>query len=308
MKNKTVVITGATGMLALALMRRLTTENCYIYAVVRPGSSRISNIPKSPMIKIVECDLKDYQKLSAMISVQCDAFFHFAWDGTYGAARNDMELQTNNIRYSIYAAKTAAELGCKVFLGAGSQAEYGRKEAVISPETSVFPENGYGMAKLCAGQMTRIVCQSKGVKHIWCRIFSTYGPYDGKQTLVMSCISKLLNGEKPSCTKGEQMWDYLYCDDAAKAFCFAVEKGVDGSVYCIGSGQARKLSEYITEIRHSINSSAQIGFGELPYSKNQVMYLCADISSLTEDTGFFPEYSFTQGISKTIEWVKLNND
>ena len=41
------------------------------------------------------------------------------------------------------------------------------------------------------------------------RILSIYGPYDGDKTMVMSTIGKLLKGESPSCTKGEQMWDFL---------------------------------------------------------------------------------------------------
>ena len=96
--------------------------------------------------------------------------------GTTGAARNDMPLQTRNIASALQAAELAAKLGCNTFVGAGSQAEYGRTEQLLSPETPVFPENGYGMAKLCAGQMSRIRCQELGIKHVWVRILSVYGP------------------------------------------------------------------------------------------------------------------------------------
>ena len=47
-----------------------------------------------------------------------------------------------------------------------------------------------------------------------------------------------------------------------------------------------------------------IGFGEVDYYPGQVMYLCADISELTEDTGFVPEYSFEEGIKETVEWYR----
>lgn len=82
------------------------------------------------------------------------------------------------------------------------------------------------------------------------------------------------------------------------------EKGKVGEIYCIGSGKVKKLYEYINIIKNQINPKLKIKFGAIPYSKNQVMYLCADISKLEEDTGFKPEISFEEGIKRTIEWYK----
>lgn len=100
------------------------------------------------------------------------------------------------------------------------------------------------------------------------------------------------------------MWDYLYCEDAARAFYLAAESGMDGSVYCIGSGQVRPLAEYITVIRDTIDKNIEIGFGEIPYYDKQVMYLCADIENLRQDTGFNPAVSFEEGIRRTVDWYK----
>ena len=57
-------------------------------------------------------------------------------------------------------------------------------------------------------------------------------------------------------------------------------------------------------MRDCVDSSLKIGIGDLPYNKGQVMYLCADISQLTEDTGFVPELEFEEGIRRTAEWLK----
>lgn len=103
------------------------------------------------------------------------------------------------------------------------------------------------------------------------------------------------------------MWDFLYSKDAALAMRLLGEKGVDGKVYCIGGGQARPLKEYIEIMGQAIDSTISIGFGDIPYSPNQVMYLCADITDLKEDTGFEPQYTFEKGILETIEWCKENN-
>lgn len=303
---KSAIITGGTGMLGLALVRLLISKNIKVLMLVRPNSKKANNIPKSPLVSTIECDLKDLANAPIPEGEKYDAFFHFGWEGTYGDSRNDMYLQNKNVHNTIDAVHLASKLGCSVFLGAGSQAEYGRVAdgIKVSPSLPTFPETGYGIAKLCAGQMSRVECKKLNIKHIWVRILSTYGPYDGMQTMVMSGIIKMLNGERPQYTKGEQMWDYLYCDDAANAFFCAAEKGIDGSVYCIGSGNVRPLKEYITIIRDIVKPGQEIGFGEIPYYDKQVMYLCADIEPLTRDTGFKPQVSFEEGIQKTVEWYK----
>lgn len=300
---KRVVITGPTGAIGIALIQYFIKNNIEVLAICREDSKRAKSIPSHPLVKIAECNLENLANLKVE-DESYDVFYHFAWGGTFGNTRNDMYLQNNNVRYTLDAVQLAKKLGCHTFIGAGSQAEYGRVEGNLTAYTPAFPDNGYGIAKLCAGQMSRHYCQSLGMKHIWTRILSVYGPYDGNYTMVMSTILKLLANETPTFTKGEQKWDYLYSEDAAKAMFLLGEKGVDGKVYCIGSGKERQLSDYITVIRDSINEELALGLGEIPYNSNQVMYLCADISELTKDTGFIPSFSFEEGISKTIEWVK----
>ena len=299
---KKAVITGPTGAIGMALIQCLTDNGIDVVAVVRPGSARADRIKESEHVSVVYCDLKELDKLPSLIEGGADVFYHFAWDGTFGDSRNNIYLQNNNVKYALDAVDAAYELGCKTFIGAGSQAEYGRYEGDLNASVPAFPENGYGIAKLCAGQMTRIACQQKGIRHIWTRILSIYGPYDGDKTMVSSTIIKLMNSEKPSCTKGEQMWDYLYSKDAARAFMMLADGGVDGRVYCLGGGIARPLKDYINLIRDAVGNDVEIGFGDIPYSDKQVMHLCADIKELTKDTGFTPIYTFEQGIGETVGW------
>lgn len=234
-----------------------------------------------------------------------DAFFHFAWENTFGAAaRNDMDSQIRNVRHTIEAVRVAKVLGCGVFLGAGSQAEYGRVEGKLSPETPAFPENGYGMAKLCAGQMSRVEAQSLGMRHVWARILSVYGPYDGAGTMVSSVLRTLLQGETPACTQGEQLWDFLYSTDAAQAFVAMAERGRDGAVYVLGSGQAQPLRAYLETMRDAVNPALTLGLGVVPYAPKQVMHLQADLAALTRDTGFAPRTAFADGIADTIVWMR----
>ena len=301
---KTVVITGPTGAIGTALMENLIEKGIHVYAVVRKDSRRLSRIPESPLVTPVLLGLDELSELKNQIPESCDVFYHFAWAGTIGDGRNDVYLQNQNVRYTLDAVRAAAELGCKRFVGAGSQAEYGRTEGLLSPDTPAFPENGYGMAKLCAGQMSRLLCEQLGMEHVWGRILSVYGPRDGVKTMIMSAIDSFLRDQCPKFTKGEQLWDYLYSKDAAHAMYLLGEKGMNGKAYCLGSGNARPLAEYITILRDSIDPNLKMELGAIPYSPKQVMYLCADIKTLEEDTGFEPEYSFEQGIKETIAWYR----
>ena len=85
-------------------------------------------------------------------------------------------------------------------------------------------------------------------------------------------------------------------DDAGDAILSVAANGVDGKTYPLGSGQGRKLSEYIEEIRQIINPSVKVQYGVKDYYPHQPMHLVADISELTNDTGWQPRTSFEEGI------------
>lgn len=303
-KIKTAVVTGPTGAIGTALCSELAENGIRVIAVCRPGSPRLAAIPQHPLIEAVECDMGTLSRLPDLIPHGADAFYHFAWAHTTGAGRNDMLAQLDNVRCTLEAVRAAHALGCQIFVGAGSQAEYGRVQGVLKPDTPCYPENGYGIAKLCAGQMSRVEAQKLGMEHIWVRVLSVYGPGDSDATMIASVIHQLLCGKKPSLTAGEQMWDYLYSGDAARAFRLIAEQGKDGKIYPLGSGHARPLREYIEALRDAIDPTLPLGLGEIPYAPLQVMHLEADISALQADTGFAPFTDFADGIRATIQSQK----
>ena len=302
---KSAIITGPTGAIGTALCRLLTEKGIQVFAVVRPGSVRAEHLKDIENVTILECDISQLAGLPAkMKDVTADVFFHLAWTKTVGEGRNDMDAQVRNIQYTLDACRVAKEIGAQVFVGAGSQAEYGRKKSALTSDMPCSPENGYGMAKLCAGQMSRVECAKFGIEHIWPRILSVYGPYDGRCTAIISTIEQLLKGEKPALTAGEQIWDYIYAGDAAEALYLLALYGKDGSIYPVGSGTAKPLKEYLEVLRDAIDPSLLLGFGEVPYGDKQVMHLEADISEARTDTGFEPQTDFETGIRKTIEYVR----
>jgi len=302
---KRVVITGPTGAIGMALIDKCIKEKVHVLAICREGSMNIERIPVSKYVQVIQCNLNNLKRL--VLESNSDVFYHFAWDGTLGGARNNVGIQSLNVEYTLDAVRLAKKLGCHTFIGAGSQAEYGRATVALCATTPTCPENEYGRAKLIAGEKSRALCESLGINHIWTRILSVYGPNDDENTLVTSTIIKLINGDTPMCTEGNQIWDFLYSEDAANAMFLLGEHGHHGKVYCLGSGEAKPLKDYIDTIRNIINLDAEIQFGAIPYHEFQVMHLCADISDLKEDLGFSPTVSFEEGIRKIIRSLPIRN-
>ena len=205
----TLAITGATSMLGVATIKNCILKNISVLAFVRKGSSKIERLPSSPLVKIVECDLAqmkdfDVDKLSA------DVFIHFGWAFTDKTGRNDVSKQLENVQYTIDAVHLAKRLGCRKFVGAGSQAEYGTPNIILKADTPVNPLVPYGVAKYAAGRLSAMECKKEGLEYNWVRILSVYGPHDNEGTLLKQLIYNAKDNIPMGLSGCEQIWDYLH--------------------------------------------------------------------------------------------------
>jgi len=291
-------------MLGIATIEECVSNGVRVLALVNPGSARISRVPRNELIKVRECANSDLQEFNISDDDKgtYDVLFHFAWGSTSHEGRQSVNAQVQNIKYTLDAVELAKRVGCRKFVGAGSQAEYGRRnELKIGPDTLTSPETPYGIAKYSAGRLSAIECRNNGIVFNWVRIFSVYGKYDGDKTLLSTLIRNLKGEKRTSLTPAGQRWDYLYSKDAGRAFYLVGEKGKDGKTYCLGSGTATPLKDYVYEVAEIMNVSKDlVGVGDIPYPDGCVMNLCADISGLTKDTGWEPEISFREAIAEMV--------
>ena len=100
----------------------------------------------------------------------------------------------------------------------------------------------------------------------------------------------------------------IYNADVARALFLLAEKGRDGEVYVIGSGQSRPLKDYLYQIRDLIDPSLSLDLGAKPLSELAVTHLACDITKIREDVGFTPMVSFEEGILETIRWNREQLD
>lgn len=136
---KRIVVTGATSMIGTALIEECIRHDIEVYAVVRAGSSKTKRLPENARIHQIECELEKLEELPAKITGECDTFFHIAWGNTGKNRNSSTELQSRNVFYTLKAVRAAHAMGCKRFIGAGSQAEYGPMDVPrIAPDSPVL--------------------------------------------------------------------------------------------------------------------------------------------------------------------------
>lgn len=295
---KRIVVTGATSMIGTALIEEAVRNGIEVYAVVRKNTKRRERLTKSSLIHIIESSLDSLETLDDIL-YDCDVFYHFAWAGTARKERDNPLVQEQNIRYTLDAVKLAAECGCRKFIGAGSQAEYGRVGGTVSSATRFAPDIAYGAAKYVSGIFSRKLCEKYHIIHIWGRIFSVYGKHDNQGTLIDYVISQFLKGEKACLTGGNQMWDYLHEKDAGRIFFLLGRDIGKSSCYRIASGSARPLREYMQILEETLGVQELCLYNRI--QEKDEYGLQADTGDLWRDLGFEPKISFEKGIKSVIE-------
>lgn len=300
---KKIVVSGATSFIGLHLLNvLLSNENNHVFAVVRPNSPNKSKLKTHENLTVLELSLQEMEKLSSRISVSVDTFYHLAWEGTRGSVRDDKWLQENNYQSSIKALKVAFELGCKSFVGIGSQAEYGKCIGRVTENYKVAPLTEYGKAKLHTCEDGKKLADSLGVKFVWARIFSVYGKGDFEGTLIMSAINKMMNNQKIPLTECTQSWDFIHALDAANAL-FLLSSAPSG-IYNIASGVSRPLKDFVYEMLKITESNSVLEFGVIPYNREGVVSFEPVVEKLITVAGWAPEISFRQGVTEIIKIMK----
>jgi UDP-glucose 4-epimerase len=303
-----VFLTGASGFVGSHLLTALLNSREHEVAVLLRDVKSAWRIQGAiPEVRVVEGELGDPTTYSRELEeFKPDAVAHLAWSGVGAVDRNSVD-QWRNISATLELVQASAKAGAKHWVGLGSQAEYGPCQMKVSESATTNPTTLYGAAKLSACELSGRWCRQMGLRHAWLRLFSSFGPGDNSDWLIPYVIRHLLSGESPSLTRAEQLWDYIYVEDAAEAVLSVIAQPNAMGVFNLGSGVARPLRTTIEAIAKHMKSNVPLGFGELPYRTDQVMHLEADIHRLHEVAGWHPKYGFNEAIQKTIAWYSENS-
>ena len=261
------VITGASGFLGVDICKELLSQGHQINAVCRKESKGLDNLPKDERLSIVWADLNHLNDIASQVN-HADVFIHLAWQGTVSGGRFNPDLQAENIQNAFTAMHVAKQIGCKLFVDAGSQAEYGTVTENITEETPCNPFSDYGKAKLKVWNDGKVLCQELGLRYIHLRIFSVYGENDHPYTLVMSLIQKMLRNEPMDLSPCTQNWNYIYSEDAARLIASLCSYAINKSdfvseVYNIASDDTRLLKEFVERMKELTHSTSTLNYGAI---------------------------------------------
>ncbi|WP_407118300.1 NAD-dependent epimerase/dehydratase family protein [Bradyrhizobium sp. LMG 9283] len=295
-----IFVTGATGFLGCHVGEDLIEHGHEVAVLLRPGTKpwRLATI--LDRLTVIEGTLDDPAALGTGIrSFAPDAVVHMAWRGVGNSERNSKD-QVRNIADTLELVDLAVDAGATIFIGAGSQAEYGAYDRAITETDVPRPTTQYGIAKLASGWMAERRCADRGLRFVWLRIFSAYGPRDSEAWLIPSLIRTLRAGGRMPLTVCEQRWGFLHARDAAAAVRIVLANPAAQGTYNLGSPDAPQLRQTAQQLRDLIGRG-ELGFGEVPYRPDQVMVLAADVTRL-EALGWHPVVGLDQGLRETVAW------
>ena len=302
---KRAIVTGASGFVGRHLVQELITNDIDVIAVVKDENSNISDLKKSSSVCIVYCDLDHMRELPSTIQDRnAEVFFHLAWEGSSGDYRTNERLQMKNALSTVDALKACSELGCKRFVGAGSIMEKEAIYAVYAQRNRPGKSYIYGMGKLAAHMASKSFAASMGIEHLWGLITNAYGPGELSPRFVNTTLRRVLRGEPLKFTSATQNYDFIFVTDVAKAFVSIGTNGIPFKNYTIGSSKPAPLRSFICQMLQVTGTDISPQFGDIPFKGVDLPTKEFSTVDLEQDTGFKSEVTFSEGIRRTLDWLR----
>lgn len=298
-----VIVTGAGGFLGRSVIDRLLQDGHEAVAVDVVGCSSFEHTSSSKLTKaFFEKDDRP-EKLTEILPVnEYDAMIHLAWIGSGGPLRSNYAVQLDNVKMSLDYYTVASKLKCKRFISAGT---IGEKMCALADKSKIRSENFvYATCKSMTAELLKIVSAGADCKVTWATLGGLYGPGDSTSNLVNYTINTLLHGDEPTYGPGEQPFDFVHVKDCAKALCLLATTDTNSSQFYVGSGHPDMLKEFLLRIEAMVNNGKRVGIGRRPDDGTRYSWEWFDISPLSEETGYVPDYSFDKGIREILDSKK----
>lgn len=292
-------VTGASGFIGSYLAKCLVDDGHEVLCLKRPTSD-LSNM-EDYCDKVKWVDNTDDWK-SAFRSFKPFVVYNLAWNGVSAADRVIWEKQVGNIVFQQELLDLALEVGCKKFVGAGSQCEYGDFEDKINENYPVNPKTAYAAVKVASMTILKSFCEINDIEWYWFRLFPVFGPHESERWLIPSLIKNIFTQDSMDLTAGEQRLPYLYVGECAKAIEMSIEADGKSGVYNVCSDNPTPLKTLVTKIRDKVNPEFKLCFGALPYRYGQSMYMEGDTTALQQNIYTLNTSDFDARLDETIEY------
>lgn len=193
------------------------------------------------------------------------------------------------------------------------EVEGGKELPMFLETTSYEPSSPYSASKASSDHLVRAWLRTYGLPTMVTNCSNNYGPYHFPEKLIPLVILNALEGKDlPIYGKGDQIRDWLFVEDHARALYKVVTEGKVGETYNIGGHNEKKNIEVVQTICSILDTLVP---KDTPYSE-QITYVqdrpghdrryAIDSSKMQNELGWTPEETFETGLHKTVQWYLDN--
>ncbi|MEB5851269.1 dTDP-glucose 4,6-dehydratase [Acinetobacter baumannii] len=329
-----ILVTGGAGFIGSAVIRNIIKntqdEVLNIDKLTYAGNlESLSEIDTDPRYQFAQVDICDSERLIEIFKIfQPDVVMHLAAESHVDRS---IDGPAEFITTNIVGTYTLLEVARKYWLQLNEEKKasfkfhhistdevYGDLEGttdLFTETTSYAPSSPYSASKASSDHLVRAWHRTYGLPTVVTNCSNNYGPYHFPEKLIPLVILNALDGKAlPIYGKGDQIRDWLYVEDHAKALYKVVTEGEVGETYNIGGHNEKQNIEVVKTICKILDELKPQN-NHQPYETlitfvkdrpGHDLRYAIDASKIAKDLGWKPEETFETGIRKTIEWY-LNN-
>lgn len=329
------LITGAAGFIGSAVARHLIEQTAHRVVVVDKltyagNLDNLAPIAQNPRFAFIHADIGDAPTIQAVLAqYQPQVVMNLAAESHVDRSIDGPQdfIDTNIVgtfvllqeclRY--WQSLDGASRDAFRFHHISTDEVYGSlgAEGLFTETTPYQPNSPYSASKAASDHLVRAWHHTYGLPTVTSNCSNNYGPYHFPEKLIPLTILNALEGKPlPVYGKGENIRDWLYVDDHARALTLIATKGVPGESYNVGGRAERKNIDVVQAIVRLVDQMAPdaaisdrsrlITF--VTDRPGHDLRYAIDASKIERDLGWKPQESFETGLSKTVAWYLQNQE
>ena len=333
-----ILITGGAGFIGSALIRHLIRQTDHevlnLDKLTYAGNlESLETVADSPRYRFVQADIADSEQVAATLAeFQPDAVMHLAAESHVDRSIDGPAafIQTNIVgTYSLLESVRSYWLGLDAerqaafrFHHISTDEVYGDLHGVddlFSETTPYAPSSPYSASKAASDHLVRAWLRTYGLPVLITNCSNNYGPYHFPEKLIPLMILNALAGKPlPVYGNGQQVRDWLYVEDHARALLKVVSEGQVGETYNIGGHNEQKNLDVVHAICALLEELAPQKPAGIARYEELITYVqdrpghdlryAIDASKIERELGWVPEETFASGLRKTVQWYLDNLD